>query len=96
MWSAAKDLTFYREGDGKCPWCEGDDSGPMHETWNCAALKDIQLLKDPDLQFLSTANTPLHILHGLPSQLEADYTDDIITPLPGILGCASLMVLSGF
>ena len=54
----------------------------IHEAWDCPALKDAQMEEDPDLQLLSTANTPTHIL-GLPPQLSVEEEDNLIEPIAG-------------
>ena len=81
IWDGAKQLQFYKEGDGRCPWCGDASTGLVHEAWACKALRDTQLAADPDLDYLGVHNTPMHILLGVPSQLIADYDTDFFTPL---------------
>jgi hypothetical protein len=53
-WSAAKDVMYYNEGDGKCDQCGSEQAGLLHEAWDCPALKATPLEKDPDLQHPSS------------------------------------------
>ena len=72
IWDGAKQLKFYKEGDGRCPWCGEDATGLVHEIWACRALRDTQRAADVDLDHLGEHNTPMHILLGVPSQRIAD------------------------
>ena len=81
IWDGAKQLKFYKEGDGRCPWCGDAATGLVHEAWACKALRDTQLAADSDLEHLREHNTPMHILLGVPSQLIADYDADSFHPV---------------
>ena len=83
LWSTAKDKILFLEGDGKCAHCGGKHGGSVYETWDCPALAETQLECDKDLQHLNTMNTPLHVLMGLPPQLDEEEKAELITPLPG-------------
>ena len=76
IWDNAKQLKYYREGDGCCPWCGAQATGIIHELWSCKALAKTQQLADPDLDRIGERNTPTHILLGIPSQLIPDYDAD--------------------
>ena len=83
LWTAAKHLQFYLEGEGRCSHCGQLESGLVHEAWGCPAFRDVQCEADPELQMFTTANTPLHTLLGLPPHLPAEEGDHLIAPLPG-------------
>ena len=81
IWDGAKQLRFYKEGDGRCAWCGNASTGLVHEVWACKALRDTQRAADADLANLGEHNTPMHILLGAPSQLIADNEADFFMPL---------------
>ncbi len=83
IWDNAKQLKFYREGDGCCPWCRAKATGIIHEALSCKALTAIQQQADPDLDKIGEHNTPAHILLGIPSQLIPEYDSDFYQVLNG-------------
>ena len=83
MTSAAKRLAYFGEGDGRCPFCSAANSGILHEAWECNAFKEVQQEQDLFLDALTTANTPHHVLLGIPEQLSLDYSDRILPSSPG-------------
>ena len=83
MSSASKRFGFFGEGDGKCPFCGNISSGIVHEAWSCPAFTKEQNEEDAYLSALGPANVPEHILLGLPEQLEASYSDQLLRFLPG-------------
>ena len=83
IWDNAKQLKFYREGDGCCPWCGANATGIVHEAWSCKALTAIKQQADPYLDGIGEHNTPVHILLGIPSQLIAEYDADFYEVLNG-------------
>ena len=82
LWSAKLRLEHFEEGDGTCPHCGADDAGDIHEVWKCKAFLAEQTAQDPALQELNIDNTPVHILLGLPSKLDASL-DEFLIPWIG-------------
>ena len=82
MSSASKRLRFFGEGDGNCPFCGSTSSGIVHETWTCPAFAKEQNDEDAYLSVLGPNNVREHILLGLPEQLEACYSDQLLRFLP--------------
>ena len=83
MSSAGKKLKYFGEGSGKCPFCGDNSSGILRESWSCPAFKKEQDEEDAYLSSLGPHNVPPHALLGLPDQLEASYSDQVIRFLPG-------------
>ena len=83
MSSAGKRHKFFGESSGRCPFCGDPCSGIVHEAWSCPAFKKEQEEEDAFLSVLGPDNVPMHTLLGLPEQLEASYSDQLIRYLPG-------------
>ncbi len=83
MSSAGKRFKYFGEGSGNCPFCGDSSSGIIHESWCCPAFKKEQDEEDAFLSCLGPHNVPTHVLLGLPEQLEACYSDQLIRFLPG-------------
>ena len=83
MSSAGKRLKYFGEGSGTCPFCGDNSSGIVHESWSCPAFKEEQDEEDAYLSCHGPHNVPKHILLGLPEQLEACYSDQLLRFLPG-------------
>jgi hypothetical protein len=82
LWSAKLRQEHFEDGDGRCPHCGANDSGVLHEVWQCSAFRQEQTAKDVALDELGISNTPAHILLGMPSKLDASI-DEFFFPFLG-------------